>query len=89
METTAEWHGTHQEWEDLADAAARHCQCVWNGMGGLLVRCPAHQLLDDQRSLDRLLFARRIASRLRVEERTSEPPWWIASEAPATPGLSP
>jgi hypothetical protein len=73
MEPGCEWHGTAREWDDLALAVDRNCDCVWNGMGGLVSVCVAHRWLEDQHGLDRLVFARRIANRLRVGEFSTGP----------------
>jgi hypothetical protein len=61
------WHGTENEWDELIVAVARNCTCG-NRRSPRERRCPAHQLLDDQRPLDGLLFARHIAPRLMQEE---------------------
>jgi hypothetical protein len=57
------WHGTDAEWRDLQLAAARHCRCAVDS-----TPCPVHQLLADPASCKRLLFARRLASRLKRDE---------------------
>jgi hypothetical protein len=49
-------------------ALARHCACEGAADDVRRSSCPSHALLLDQRSIDRLLFARRIADRLRREE---------------------
>lgn len=64
------WHGTHREKLDLLAAITRHrtCQARFDGVN--LAVCPAHRVLvEDQRVLDGLLFARRLARRLEAEER--------------------
>jgi hypothetical protein len=75
MPRTLRWHGTEQEARELLAIVAQHCACVWSGP---LRRscCASHQLLiQDQRVLDGLIFARRLADRLRREEwaRASSP----------------
>jgi hypothetical protein len=67
MFSPAAWHGTAREMEQLTTAISEHCTCPPTiGPSGL---CAAHLLLfEDQRVLDRLLFARNIADRLRGEE---------------------
>jgi hypothetical protein len=61
------WHGTPGEMEQLTTAVSGNCTCPPTiGPSG---PCAAHRLLfEDQRVLDRLLFARNIAERLRGEE---------------------
>jgi hypothetical protein len=65
---TVIWRGTSTESQSLLDAVNRNCGCEF---GWALRRtwCAAHRMLvEDQRALDGLLFARRIAGRLRREE---------------------
>jgi len=59
---SAIWKGSQDEMLELARAANRECLCATDR-----ARC-FHALMADQRSLDRLLFGRRIAERLRHEE---------------------
>ena len=63
------WNGTREESQDLVSAIARNCVCEY-GLRGIRIRtCAAHQMLaDDQRALDGLVFVRRLAERLRLEE---------------------
>jgi hypothetical protein len=66
------WHGTQQESFDLVNAIARNCTCEFGLMGVRLVTCAPHRMLtDDQRALNGLLFARRMAERLLGEELTA------------------
>ena len=81
METGSEWHGTAREWDALESAVNQNCSCAWNGMGRLMSVCVAHQLLTDQRALDRLVFARRIADRLLAGEFSSEDPAVLTSQS--------
>ena len=63
------WHGTQQESFDLVNAIARNCTCESGLMGVRLATCAPHRMLtEDQRALNGLLFARRMAERLRHEE---------------------
>lgn len=63
------WYGTQQESFDLINAIARHCTCEFGTMGVRLSTCPPHRMLmEEQRSLNGLLFARHMADRLRREE---------------------
>ena len=57
------WHGTAEEYSDFLLAVGRNCACDPNGAGAQ-VPCGAHRLLRDQRTVNRLLFARRIVARL-------------------------
>ena len=67
---TVIWRGTAAESQALVEAVDHNCACeFW--MDVRLTRCAAHRMLvEDQRALDGLLFARRIADRLRREEWT-------------------
>jgi hypothetical protein len=64
------WHGTLQESRDLLAAVNKNCACVVDGRGVRSVSCAAHwMLVDEQRALDGLIFARRcLRERLRREE---------------------
>ena len=65
------WHGTQQESFDLVNAIARNCTCEFGLMGVRLATCAPHRMLtEDQRALNGLLFARRMAERLNSEEFT-------------------
>ena len=69
MATNIIWHGSQQESSDLVTALARNCTCQFGVMGVRLETCGPHRMLiEDQRALDGLLFARRLAARLRREE---------------------
>ena len=73
------WHGTQQESFDLVNAIARNCTCEFGLMGVRLATCAPHRMLtEDQRALNGLLFARRMAERLSREEFTR------AKSTPAT-----
>src|SRR4051812_15182272 len=67
------WHGTQPESFDLVNAIARNCTCEFGLMGVRLTTCAPHRMLtEDQRALNGLLFARRMADRLRHEEFTRQ-----------------
>jgi hypothetical protein len=69
MATNVNWHGTQEESFALISAISRNCTCEFGLMGVRLSVCAPHALLtDDQRALDGLLFARRMARRLLAEE---------------------
>ncbi len=69
MATSVLWHGSQTEALELLQALSRNCSCVVTAEGVRLSTCAPHQMLSsDQRAIDGLLFARRIAARLRVEE---------------------
>jgi hypothetical protein len=75
---TVTWHGRVAEYQDLVSAVRRNCGCEY-GMG-VRTCCSAHRMIaEDQRALDGLLFARRMAARLRREE------WMETREPAATP----
>lgn len=66
------WHGTEQESLALVNAVSRYCSCQMGLMGVRLSTCASHRMLmEDQRALDGLLFAHRIAGHLRAEEGVS------------------
>jgi hypothetical protein len=70
MTTPAAWHGTSREQLDLLAAVTRHCTCHTRTDGVRTIVCPPHRMLvEDQRALDGLLFAKRLAERLQDEER--------------------
>jgi len=69
------WHGTQEEGLELLAAVVRHCTCVFDVKDARVSLCEAHTLLiQHQRVLNGLLFARRIAERLVREE-------WLLSGA--------
>ena len=70
METhQAIWHGTTQESAALVRAVADNCNCKFGRAGERNAVCAAHRMLvEDQRALDGLVFARRMKSRLLDEE---------------------
>jgi hypothetical protein len=63
------WNGTDEEARRLMRAIERNCNCSnpLTGPGGMCA--PHRMILEDQRALDGLLFARRIVARLTDEER--------------------
>jgi hypothetical protein len=77
------WHGTSTEWDELTEAVTHNCTCGARTYI-LAPRCAAHQMLDDQRVLDRLLFARRIAARL-LREEVAEGPGTVSEQCTAAP----
>jgi hypothetical protein len=62
------WHGTPEEANDLADSVAHNCACDMDESGIRAGTCVAHQMLEDQRTLDRLVFARFMARRMLAHE---------------------
>jgi len=69
MATSVLWHGTQTEALELLQSLSRNCSCVVTAEGVRLATCAPHEMLSsDQRAIDGLLFARRIAARLRTEE---------------------
>jgi len=69
MTPNVTWNGTQQESFDLVSAVAHNCACEFGLMGVRVATCTAHQMLvEDQRALNGLIFARRIAKRLQSEE---------------------
>jgi hypothetical protein len=69
MPPTLTWHGTEQEGAELLQAIGRNCTCRVQRDPRRVECCASHRLLiGSQRILDGLLFARRVAPRLRAEE---------------------
>ena len=69
MASNALWHGTQAEALELLQSLSRNCSCIVSPEGVRVSTCAPHQMLSsDQRAVDGLLFARRIAARLRAEE---------------------
>lgn len=69
MTTKTVWNGTNDESAHLLGAVARNCTCEFGLMGVRLTTCTPHRMvLEDQRALDGLLFARRTADRWRRQE---------------------
>ncbi len=64
------WHGSIDEGSTLMAAIEHNCTC--DSLAHNAPRCGACALVTDQRILDRLLFARRIAQRLLAEEFESQ-----------------
>jgi hypothetical protein len=78
MTTDSTWHGTYLEQLDLLRAIAHNCECEVDDMGVQLEACASHRMLiNDQRTLDGLLFARRIADRLKQQELVCSTGWLI------------
>ncbi len=69
MANTVIWYGTQAETFELLQALSRNCSCVVTAEGVRLSTCAPHQMLvNEQRAIDGLLFARRIRGRLESEE---------------------
>jgi len=62
------WHGTPQEAISLANALTNNCACEFGHMGTRLTTCAAHAMIEDQRTLDGLVFARYMVERLIAQE---------------------
>jgi len=69
------WYGTPEERQDLLAAVERHCTCALDVNGARVSVCEAHtMLIQRQRVLNGLVFARRMATRfIREEWRLGEP----------------
>jgi hypothetical protein len=70
MSQAISWHGTQEEMSALIASIERYCDCESRPEGMQQSTCAAHRLLLEQRQLDGLLFARRLAPRLSEEEFT-------------------
>lgn len=68
MKAQPVWHGTPQEANDLANSLANNCACEFGQLGTRVATCAAHAMIEDQRTLDGLVFARYMAERLVAEE---------------------
>jgi hypothetical protein len=64
------WHGTADELGQLRRAMIRHCSCPNDGDLPTGATCSVHAMLDDQRTLDHLLFAYRVRERFAKAEWT-------------------
>jgi hypothetical protein len=62
------WHGTAQEGNDLVKSLANNCACEFGQFGARLSTCAAHAMMEDQRTLDGLVFARYMVERLLAQE---------------------
>ena len=62
------WNGTPSEYLELTRVLGHNCGCEFGMMGVRLTRCGAHDLIEDQRALNGMLYGRRIAATLRDEE---------------------
>jgi hypothetical protein len=73
MRLTTVWTGAPEEFDDLLNAIRRNCTCP-SARPSESPACPAHALLlAAPPAINRLLFVRRLAARLRIEE-------WAPSE---------
>jgi hypothetical protein len=79
------WNGTAAEFAALTEAVSRACECVREPGAPTATRCAAHLMMTgDQRAVDGLLFARRIADRLRLEEWGHGPERSVAGPVPGS-----
>ena len=84
VRTPTAWHGTPRERRDLLRALSRNCACEFGPLGTRVSSCSAHRMLvEDQRALNGLLFARRLADKLRREEGLTR----ASTSAAGLPGL--
>lgn len=68
------WHGTADEALALLAVVKEHCECRKTNHRVTAV-CPAHEMLSrEQRAIDGLLFMRRMAERLIIEEFALDTP---------------
>jgi hypothetical protein len=68
MTQQIKWNGTTSEALALLQALRAYCQCRVE-RGHTLTPCESHRMIaHDQRAVDGLLFMRRMAARLLVEE---------------------
>ena len=63
------WKGTQTDALALEQCLGRNCTCVIAASGARVSTCAGHEmLLEDQRTIDRLLFFRTLAKQLLQEE---------------------
>jgi hypothetical protein len=81
------WHGTDAESDALAAITDRWCVSPETAQDGACSvpadePCPAHDLWHDQRALDGLLWMRRQAKQLKVEEQhgVTDGQDWLAAD---------
>ena len=90
------WHGTRQEASALLHAISAHCSCEPTNREAAPMRpttrdarprrCPPHlMLVEDQRAIDGLLFARNIVGRLLLEEWDLTATGWANADHAALP----
>lgn len=71
--TLTVWRGTEEELSLLQQIICRNGDCSCPDDGEWLPGCAVHRkIADDQRLLNGLVFARRIARRLEAEEKTRQ-----------------
>lgn len=59
---SATWHGSEDEMSSLVTALKRNCTCE------IKSPCASHEILWDQKTLDKLLFARRTVTDIQRKE---------------------
>ena len=80
------WHGTRQEASELLYEISVHCSCEPPAGSPRPERCAPHRMLvEDQRAVNGLLFGRKIAGRLLLEEWDLTATGWADADQPATP----
>lgn len=80
------WHGTRQEGSELLHAISAHCSCDQAAAPTQARRCPPHRMLvEDQRAVNGLLFARKILGRLLLEEWDLTATGWATADLRARP----
>ena len=78
------WHGTRQEGSELLHAISTHCSCDAAAGPTQTRRCPPHRMLvEDQRAVNGLLFARKILGRLLLEEWDLTATGWATADVRA------
>ena len=90
------WHGSRQEASELLYAISAHCSCESTDRPARSERCAPHRMLvEDQRAVNGLLFVRKIAGRLLLEEWDLTATGWADADPlvppttlPATPPIA-
>ncbi len=85
---TAVWHGTPAESLALLHAVNQYCACKPAPDGNIRCDCPAHRMyLNDQATIDRLVFYLRIRDQIVDAEHTGVCLRHQHANEPASPGL--
>lgn len=80
MTAKTQWHGDNAESLALVEAVAHNCGCTFGAFSIRLSTCAPHKaMVEDQRFLDGMLFARRMRARFWTPELDTPEPAPIAA----------
>jgi hypothetical protein len=51
------WSGTVKEYGALVEAVKNNCECSLNKSTDIIIKCPAHLMIEDEDGLSHLYFA--------------------------------